>query len=216
MSIKIGLGGQIILDREMPGPPEKLIESFEEMFVPATELSEWAREMFILENGPLVNEEHEHLREADIGILWTNVGYVKKRKQILGEARLGEPSKSNAWTHGRQVQQLRDWFGGVPDFVITLDARFVHQASDAEICALVEHELMHCSQRLDEFGMPSFSRVTGKPLWRMRAHDVEEFVGVVRRYGMDATRTRMLVEAANQEPLIGHTELAGACGSCLV
>ncbi len=32
--------------------------------------------------------------------------------------------RAGAWQKGRQEQQMRDWFGNVPDFLITLDADY--------------------------------------------------------------------------------------------
>lgn len=89
------------------------------------------------------------------------------------------------------------------------------QAGDAEFCALVEHELYHCGQERDAFGAPKF-RQSGLPAFTMRGHDVEEFVGVVRRYGADASGVRDLVEAASHEPTIARASIAQACGTCML
>ncbi|WP_234804027.1 putative metallopeptidase [Ensifer adhaerens] len=48
----------------------------------------------------------------------------------------------------------------------------------------------------------------------MRAHDVEAFAGVVRRYGADAAGVRAMVDAANQKPEIARVQIAHACGTC--
>ncbi|MQV21573.1 hypothetical protein GHK65_14775 [Sinorhizobium meliloti] len=60
--------------------------------------------------------------------------------------------------------QVKQWFGFVPDFIITLDA---------EYC-----------------------RASGAPVFTIRGHNVEEFVGVVRRYGANAAGVRAIVDAA--------------------
>jgi hypothetical protein len=39
----------------------------------------------------------------------------------------------------------------------------VASRDDATFCALVEHELSHCGQERDEFGMPRFKKSTGLP-----------------------------------------------------
>lgn len=65
----------------------------------------------------------------------------------------------------------------------------------------------------DEFGEPRFTR-DGNPIWRVIAHDVEEFVDVVARYGADATDTRALVSAANAGPSVGAAAMQMACGTC--
>jgi hypothetical protein len=51
----------------------------------------------------------------------------------------------------------------------------------------------------------------------MRGHDVEEFVDVVRRFGIQAAgeaATDMVIAAA-QKPEIAEARLAQACGTCM-
>lgn len=86
--------------------------------------------------------------------------------------------------------------------------------SDAAFCALCEHELSHCGQARDEFGVPKFSQETGMPAFCMRGHDVEEFVGVVARYGALTPEIAALVQAANSAPVVAGGQIAIACGSC--
>ncbi|ASJ61546.1 hypothetical protein SMB554_20520 (plasmid) [Sinorhizobium meliloti] len=80
--------------------------------------------------------------------------------------------------------------------------------------ALVEHELNHAAQATDAFGAPKFSRSTGRPVFTIRGHDGEEFVGVVRRYGADAAGIRAIVDAANRPPEIARAQIAHAGGTC--
>lgn len=58
------------------------------------------------------------------------------------------------------------------------------------------------------------SASSGRPVFVIRGHDVEEFVGVVRRYGADAAGVRAMVDAANQKPEIARVQIAHACGTC--
>jgi hypothetical protein len=123
---------------------------------------------------------------------------------------------SNAWTKGRTEQQLREWFGAVPDFVITLDANwFEREATNLARCAVIEHELHHCAQQTDEYGSPRFSRATGLPLWEIAGHDVEEFMSVVRRYGAWSPELQEMGSAIVNAPEIGAADVDGICGSCL-
>jgi hypothetical protein len=186
-------------------------------FVPTPELADWVRRTFVEDGAPLLNEEHLHLRAADIGFLWTNVQNRRQGRTVLGQAELGTPQGANggAWGRARALIQRREWFGEVPDFIITLDAGYGSDCSPAEFCALVEHELYHCAQAKDPFGMPRFHR-DGSPVFTMRGHDVEEFVGVVRRYGADAAHVRALVDAANRPPEVAGASIAQACGTCLL
>lgn len=199
-------------------PPDSLISSdgiLFGMFMPAPEVEEWVREQILDEAGALFNDEHKHLCEAEIRFLWTNVGYVKQMNRVAGTAEM-PMFRCNPWQKGRQEQQLREWFDGTPDFLITLDAVYAAQVSDAVWAALVEHELYHCGQARDEFGAPKFTR-EGRPKFCIRGHDVEEFVGIVRRYGAGnaAGQTARLVEAAKKVPEVAAADIARACGTCL-
>lgn len=118
------------------------------------------------------------------------------------------------WSRARAVQQITDWFGSIPAFIITLDADYCQQCGDAEFMALVEHELYHAAQDVDAFGAPKFNRSTGEPVYVIRGHDVEQFVGVVRRYGADAGGVREMVDAANRPPEIAQARIEHACGTC--
>ena len=125
-------------------------------------------------------------------------------------------SISTGWQKARAVQQIHEWFGDLPDFLLTFDALYAAQVDDSSFCALVDHELYHCAQAEDEFGMPKFNSSTGEPVWAMRGHDVEEFVGVVRRFGIEAAGdvATDLVIAASREPEVAPARLSQACGTC--
>lgn len=199
-----------------PMPPLDQVEGLEAWFAPALETETWARSSFIDDGAPLHNEDHAHLQNASIGFLWTNVENAKKGRLVIGSAEPGTPQGAmGKWGRAKAVMQIEQWFGSVPDFIITIDANWWLQASDAEACALIEHELYHCAQATDDFGAPKFNQQTGRPSFTMRGHDVEEFVGVVRRYGAEATGVRALVDAANAGPEIALADIAQCCGTCL-
>ena len=112
---------------------------------------------------------------------------------------------------------MREWFGRVPTYLITLAADFCTTCSDTDFCALVEHELYHIAQQKDDFGQPMFTR-DGEPKLTIVGHDVEEFVGVARRYGVgdpDGALAR-LAAAARGTPAVSRAQIAGACGTCLL
>lgn len=104
---------------------------------------------------------------------------------------------------------------GLEQFLITLDARFSFECDDTSFCALIEHELYHIAHKRDRFGFLSYNRETGKPNLEIRGHDVEEFTGVVRRYGASEDVQKM-VEAANQRPQVSKADIHHACGTCFL
>lgn len=88
---------------------------------------------------------------------------------MLGQA---EPVafRAGGWQKARAQQQMVEWFGRVPDFLITLAADYCAECSDAEFCALVEHELYHIAQELDGFAFGPWAawprRPRGCATWR--------------------------------------------------
>ncbi|MGP1861266.1 putative metallopeptidase, partial [Citrobacter freundii] len=94
-------------------------------------------------------------------------------------------------------------------------ADYCSQCSDLEFCALVEHELYHIAQATDDFGAPKFNKETGQPVLTLCGHDVEEFTGVVRRYGA-SKEVQELVDAANAPAEVAHIDIARSCGTCML
>ena len=181
--------------------------------MPAPEVLKWVRAEILTEGGQLHNPDFAHLEYADVQFLWAPGSFNKQGRTVLGQCE-EVTFRCGPWQKGRQQQQMRDWFGAVPDYLITLDAHHCLTCSDLEFCALVEHELYHIGQELDEFGSPAFTK-DGLPKLCMRGHDVEEFVGVVRRYGASEDVQRM-IDAAKGAPEVSKINIARACGTCLL
>lgn len=190
-----------------PAPPEQLGR-----FLPAPELLAWVEETILASGGALHNPDHAHLVDADLAFLWAPAAFEKAGRTVLGQAEQ-VMFRAGGWQKARQEQQMIEWFGGVPAFLITLAADYCATCSDAEFCALVEHELYHVGQARDPFGAPAFDK-EGRPKLRIVGHDVEEFVGVVARYGPSAD-VRRLVAAAGEPSGVGVRSIAHACGSCM-
>jgi hypothetical protein len=197
-----------------PFPPDDVAEDVPECFVPDPICAEWIRDTFVAASGPLANEDHAHLLDAAIGVLWTNAIHVRQMRQVLATAEI-PTIQAGGWKRARFEYQLREWFGPTQDFVLTFSAPDCLHLDDRAFCALVEHELYHCAQAVDAFGTPKFHRETGRPIYAIRGHDVEEFTGVVRRYGATSGDVRELVHAANQTPILAGEPIAIACGTCL-
>lgn len=199
-----------------PLPPASFAEvAFSIRFAPAPELAEWVRETILEETGPLFNPAHAHLRGASIGWLWASDGYMRQGRRVLGLTERVQ-IMGNPWAKARALGQLSAWFGEVPEFLITLDGFHCGTCSDADFCALVEHELHHIAHEADEFGAPKFTK-EGAPKLALRGHDVEEFVDVVRRYGvgdLDGGVARLVMAAAGG-PTVAPAKIAHACGTCL-
>ena len=182
--------------------------------IPADGLWQWVQEQIIADSGHLHNPDHSHLADADIAFLWAATAFTKKGRTVLGQAE-EVMMRAGGWQKARMEQQMYEWFGHKPDFIITLAGDYCLRCSDLEFCALVEHELYHIAQETDEFDSPKFYRDSGQPKLYLRGHDVEEFVGVVRRYGASAD-VQELVDAANQPAEVAKLNIARACGTCML
>ena len=201
-----------------PFPPLELADELRhpDIVAPAPDVWSWADATFLREGrSPLFNEEHEHLLAAHVGVLWTNVPNGRQMRGVVGQAEM--PRVIGTWARARFEQQMRDWFGGVPDFLITLDAVYASRIDDTTFCALVEHEMLHCGHARDAEGNFRFSSSTGLPIFAIRGHDAEEFVSIVARYGVGAAAGGVaeLVAAAQRAPSIAAASIASACGTCL-
>lgn len=70
------------------------------------------------------------------------------------------------------------------DFVIVLNKEVWEDPEfdrDKKL-ALLDHELCHAARAVDEDGEPKIDS-KGRPVWRVRGHDIEEFTEIVHRRG---------------------------------
>ncbi len=147
-----------------PMPPAELLESPFLILTPAPELWEWIQREVLAETGSIHNPEHSHLIDANVGVMWASSAFSKKGRSVLGQAEQ-LMIRAGGWQKARQEQQMRDWFGVEPEFLITLAGDYCAQCSEAEFCALVEHELYHIGHKLDKYGaLPSV--MTARPSLR--------------------------------------------------
>ena len=202
---------------QRPYPPKEIFCLDTPNFVPAPELWEWIKTIFLNPEHKLFNPDHVHLgafHYPQIAVMWAKTGFKKQGRSVAGTA---EKIMINAsgWKKERQEEQFIHWFGDLPDYLITIDATYADQTNDVDFCALVEHELYHIAHKKDKYGSPSYNRETGKPNLAIQAHDVEEFTGVVRRYGASQDVQEM-VKAANERPTVAKADIYHACGTCFL
>ncbi|HGK4270317.1 TPA: putative metallopeptidase [Klebsiella pneumoniae] len=182
--------------------------------IPASEIGEWVNQNILSEDGRIHNPDHTHLLDADVAFMWASGAFEKKGRYVLGQCEQ-IMLRAGGWHKARMEQQMHEWFGRIPKFIITLAADYCEQCNDLEFCALVEHELYHIAQATDDYGAPKFNKETGMPVLKLRGHDVEEFVGVVRRYGA-SKGVQEMVDAANRPAEVAHIDVARACGTCML
>ncbi|WP_288378783.1 putative metallopeptidase [uncultured Acinetobacter sp.] len=212
------------MDQYRPFPQTDFIDKAEEeeaiRIIAAPELKEWVIANFLTLGGELHNPDHDHIAEllhddeTFLAFAWASSAFTRAKRMVLGQCEK-VMFNQGGWKKARQEQQMRDWFGFVPIYLITIDATFCEQASDREFCALIEHELYHIGVERDEDGEIVYSDHTGLPKHYMAGHDVEEFVGVVKRWGASDSVKR-LVEVAKQAPFVSEKNIAVCCGTCLI
>lgn len=142
--------------------------------------------------------EHRHLAENEIsiGYLMRSVGKEKGGKLELGSVHDVKHMAQGAFKE-LFAQLLEGMLGELPQFVMVLDAGFWATASDRDAEALVWHELCHVKQATDRYGAPRFD-MDGRPVYKLREHDVAAFNSEVARYGTWSPDLRDFVAAAQR------------------
>lgn len=203
-----------------PHPSAELLDpvATEPRFAPAPDLEQWLRATFIQPLSVLYNPEHTHLQSASLGVLWTNVANERHGNVVAATCEIPIPSQGNTWQKARLVYQLQEWFGAVPDFLLMFHAGLCDEASDTAFCATAEHELYHAAQARDQYGTPRFRKDDGSPIWTIKGHDVEEFVGIASRYGGSGVlnpKLQEMAKALRNAPTVESHEVRLVCGTCL-
>ncbi|HCL8933176.1 TPA: hypothetical protein N2155_003194, partial [Enterobacter hormaechei] len=128
-------------DERRPYPPVNFIASDNwqpyTRLIPANEVHEWINRQILSDAGSIHNPDHEHLLEADLCFMWASGSFAKKGRYVLGQAEQ-VMLRAGGWQKARMEQQMYEWFGRIPKFIITLAADYCSQCSDLEFCALVE------------------------------------------------------------------------------
>ncbi len=212
------------MDQIRPFPPTDFIDQADEeeaiRIVPAPDLKNWVVANFLTLGGPLHNPDHDHIaemlhdNEGFLAFAWASTAYTRAKRMVLGQCEK-VMFQQGGWKKARQEQQMRDWFGFVPIYLITIDASFCEKANDNEFCALFEHELYHIGVERDSDGEIIYSDHTGLPKHYLAGHDVEEFIGVVKRWGANDSVKR-LIEVAKNPPFVSDLDISKCCGNCVI
>ena len=212
------------MEQIRPFPPTELLDQAEEeetiRLAPAPDLKDWVVKNFLTIGGALHNPDHDHIAEllhdSDefLAFAWASSAAQSKKRMVLGQC---EKVMFNVggWKKARQEQQMRDWYGFVPTYLITIDASYCEKSNDRNFCALLDHELYHIGVERDEDGEMLYSDMTGLPKHYLAGHDVEEFFGVVRRWGANESVQR-LVEITKNAPFVPDVDISKCCGTCVI
>ncbi|MDE9696673.1 putative metallopeptidase, partial [Citrobacter freundii] len=112
-------------DERRPYPPVNFIDSDNwqpyTRLIPANEVHEWVSRQIISDTGSIHNPDHGHLLEADLCFMWASDSFAKKGRYVLGQAEQ-VMLRAGGWQKARMEQQMHEWFGRIPKFIITLAA----------------------------------------------------------------------------------------------
>lgn len=122
----------------------------------------------------LVPNFHTEIIDANIALAWINGVKEDRDGHML-------------WGRAKKVGALERQFHE-NDFVICLNKIVWNTLPLTARRALLDHELSHCGAETEE--------KTGVVTYVMKRHDVEEFVPIVRRYGLWKEDVKALVNAA--------------------
>jgi hypothetical protein len=76
---------------ERPYPPASLLElsdlsNFGIRMIPAPEVWEWLQAEILAYTGSIRNEDHAHMIDADIRVMWASSAFTKKGRTVVGQA----------------------------------------------------------------------------------------------------------------------------------
>ncbi len=119
----------------------------------------------------LVERFHDEVSDARIALAWN----TSWKPDADGNVTLGKCKKASDLD-----RELAPW-----DFVILLRREWFENISvtNDQRRALIDHELCHCTLKLDKNSEP-VEDSRGRKVYRMRKHDLEEFSQIVERYGL--------------------------------
>lgn len=131
----------------------------------------------------LIRKHHDHLCDAKIVIAW-RFGW---NEDDDGNIRLGQCRKAS--DIDRDLHNF--------DFIILLNSEAWNASnfSEAQMKALIDHELCHAEVSRDEDGEVKIDE-HGNTVYRVRKHDIEEFQEIVARHGCWKHELRAFAEAA--------------------
>lgn len=117
--------------------------------------------------GALVAKHHDHLEDAEIAVIFCEELPARNGRRILGTA---------------HVMSEKERLLTAVDLLICLDKRAWKVMGGDTRRAVLDHELCHFGMRVDEDGTPERDD-KGRTMYRLNAHDVEEFLRVIKRHG---------------------------------
>jgi hypothetical protein len=134
----------------------------------------------------LIREHHPDLRPARFVLAWN----LTWQPDADGRVVIGQVKRSSDLD--RELIEF--------DFVILLRRAFWkdERVTDEQRAAAMDHQLCHCQRATTKGGDPAVDE-RGRPVWRLRKHDVEEFADVIERHGMHSHDLEQVAAALRRQ-----------------
>lgn len=170
-------------------------------------LEKGSKEYHIIDK--LIEENHQHLQEANFIILLNEKIKLKGDIVVIAEVKKTSPSEKIIHNY---------------DFKIIIYDYVWGKLDDKKKISVLDHELTHCGVKYiplkekneetgktevvkDEFGRKQYTNEidrddNGRPKWVILPHDLEEFRSIVKRHGMYDESIQEFAKIVNQESKI--------------
>ena len=146
----------------------------------------------------LARDHHADVQSASFALAWC----TSWKPDVDGRVVLGKCRRSSELD--REFHRY--------DFVILLNQAWWYDlgVTDQMRVAILDHELCHAAPAIDERTGEQKLDERGRRLWRMRKHDLEEFVGVAHRHGTYKRDVELFYRALREAAVGGFV----SCGVC--
>lgn len=158
------------------------------------------RAMYARLDEEVEKDHHEDIQRARFALAWC----TSWKPDVDGRVVLGKCRKSSELD--REFHRF--------DFVILLNQAWWYdlKVTDEMRLAILDHELMHAAPLINERTNEQEVDERGRLLWRIRKHDLEEFVGVAKRHGTYKRDIEIFYRALREAAVGGFI----SCGKCNV
>lgn len=146
--------------------------------------------------------EHVHLLEGEavVDFLLVSEPVIQQGRQVLGAVHM---PMVQGKLRGVFEWMLLEKLGRLPDFLMLLDKDYWREGGSIDREILMYHEMCHCCHKEDKYGEPRFDE-SGRPVFGLIGHDVEEFSKTVERYGSYSPEIRDFIAAASRGDELGE------------
>ncbi|KQN97007.1 putative metallopeptidase [Paenibacillus sp. Leaf72] len=122
-----------------------------------------------------------------------------QRGNIIARFRTGSWMSKGRVVYGKaKVLTAFERFETNAEILILINKKIWPYLSEHQKEALIFHELCHIDPQIDKDGNSKLSTVDGRPVFKFKGHDLEEFRYVVEKYGLWMPDTQDFITSAKK------------------